>query len=167
MAPNRRLNQKRLDNCSSVTWLRCTVAEESPKSLSMLSTPVIAVTIPTSPKSFGLSKRANTTIEPMRTTKLIAWAPTRARPPRSTVSVRSLMHSTLAGLKPKAHAGLLEAPHVAELVGHFSPRVPGCEALVVAPEATLIGVEKADVAHVEMPQHEQRHGRTKYREVRI
>src|SRR5271167_2144871 len=64
-------------------------ADESPKSRNQVKTSVKAVTIPTNPKSFGPRSRANTIREPTRSRKLVPWAQSLARPPRSVFPFRS------------------------------------------------------------------------------
>jgi hypothetical protein len=77
------------------------VTVESPASLNIERTPVIAVTIPTSPKSFGVRNLASITKEPVRSTNFKARAEIVTRPPRTVLSFS--LHdrlNVLSGMSP-------------------------------------------------------------------
>ena len=65
-------------------------AEENAASLSKPRIPVVAVTIATKPKSFGIRSRARTIIEPVRSTKFAACATKETKAPCAVRLFKSL-----------------------------------------------------------------------------
>lgn len=60
---NKMFSQNNVLICFCVTNLFCITAEENPKSLNITTNPVIAVTMATTPKPSGLTRRAITAVE--------------------------------------------------------------------------------------------------------
>jgi len=67
------------------------VAVDSPICSNMVAKPVKAITIAINPKSCGVSRRANTTTEPIRRQKLTPLAPIVNAPPRTERPFRSFV----------------------------------------------------------------------------